>query len=951
MAQTSEFLIRITSDLKGAKEAALALKSTGVAVTEVSAAQDKAGKSSVTLTQNLIRLIQRAALTIPIWLALRGAILGVFRTIGAGLEDLRELEQAFLRLKNIFRDLPGGLEESFSGIRTIINDLSVETGQSVKSLSDSLVSFAQTGLTLQESIAGLNAASRLTVALQGDQKEITDALALAYRLLGSTINQTLPVQQQFELLAGQILVLDQKNAFTINELSEGLKKFAGTARNLNLTLGESVAFLAALNSAGLKGGEAGNLLKTTFTLFVNNLEEVRKQLNLLLPESASVEEKILLVLARIKELVDAGREEEAINSISRIFGGARSLRVVASLVSVFDLLQDNLKKVGNETENLKEAFEALRAPGEEAGQTLNKQLERTARLRRQIGQEFLLGLAGTRDLSEAQKFYNDLLEQAVNLARDLASSLSLGTTSLSQTFRLRGENRQSPFGRASDNQLRDLSTRAFRGELNVTEIQNLIKVIQNLRDEAKLLGTDFSVGGLDTDRVLQSLQAQQSALNKQRQSLGDLTEEERKAATEKLASELEVSNAISDQVRLIQQKLQLSQLEAQGVDNIAIAQADLVLTVQRLVKEHRGFEVTSNENVVATNKVLGLLSQQELKVRDVAEAIGLSAAEYDKVLEVVNKVAAIEQERLKRIQEFSEGVKGAFTNVLVDAFEGDSDALKNFSESLRRTIFTTLSETVVNSLFTSFLGQFTSAIGGALVGTAPIIQTAHLTGVTSAVPLIIQAHQTGIALGTLQSQGLKVAGTAAQAGAGAAGASAGAAAGSAGGIAAFLANPIVGAAILALAITASVVASRRAEKKSLEAQGIQITSPSFSERIFRGDDVVITTASALIGRDRDAAQHIGKDGRRTQFTSFLGPLGLGFNALTFKSSATLTKVEEFRLSSKIDVTNKELQVVNRNLVALRSSMETLLRPNSEFFAEKGGSILESQFSISSRRGT
>ena len=60
------------------------------------------------------------------------------------------------------------------------------------------------------------------------------------------------------------------------------------------------------------------------------------------------------------------------------------------------------------------------------------------------------------------------------------------------------------------------------------------------------------------------------------------------------------------------------------------------------------------------------------------------------------------------------------------------------------------------------------------------------------------------------------------------------------------------------------------------------------------------------------------------------------------------KTSEAQVSSKIDVTNKNLEIINRNLMALRTDIRSYILPNSAYFSEKRN--IEDEFSIMSRRG-
>jgi hypothetical protein len=59
-----------------------------------------------------------------------------------------------------------------------------------------------------------------------------------------------------------------------------------------------------------------------------------------------------------------------------------------------------------------------------------------------------------------------------------------------------------------------------------------------------------------------------------------------------------------------------------------------------------------------------------------------------------------------------------------------------------------------------------------------------------------------------------------------------------------------------------------------------------------------------------------------------------------------TKTSETKISSRIDVTNKNLDLINRNLIALRTDIRQYILPNSAYFSSK--TSLDEEFSISSR---
>ena len=68
-----------------------------------------------------------------------------------------------------------------------------------------------------------------------------------------------------------------------------------------------------------------------------------------------------------------------------------------------------------------------------------------------------------------------------------------------------------------------------------------------------------------------------------------------------------------------------------------------------------------------------------------------------------------------------------------------------------------------------------------------------------------------------------------------------------------------------------------------------------------------------------------------------------------KSKTEVTESQRtLQITSRINVTNKKLDIVNRNLVELKNTMETYLLPGSAYFAEKRN--IEDQYSLHARRG-
>jgi hypothetical protein len=91
--------------------------------------------------------------------------------------------------------------------------------------------------------------------------------------------------------------------------------------------------------------------------------------------------------------------------------------------------------------------------------------------------------------------------------------------------------------------------------------------------------------------------------------------------------------------------------------------------------------------------------------------------------------------------------------------------------------------------------------------------------------------------------------------------------------------------------------------------------------------------------------------------ALLGPIGMVLGAVLIiasmfmkgaKSTQSQSQTSETKVGSKIDVSNKRLELINRNLLALRNTMETFALSSSAYLSEKNGTI-DGNFALAGKR--
>ncbi|MEK6878150.1 MAG: phage tail tape measure protein, partial [Nanoarchaeota archaeon] len=129
---------------------------------------EKGGKVFSNLADNVKQLAGRALLTIPIWIALRASITGVFQGISGGVKDLVAFDLALQKIRNNLQGTPEQVASDFKKIRNSITQASKESGISTEELAAAVKQFATIGFNANESLQGGLAASKLSIALFGD---------------------------------------------------------------------------------------------------------------------------------------------------------------------------------------------------------------------------------------------------------------------------------------------------------------------------------------------------------------------------------------------------------------------------------------------------------------------------------------------------------------------------------------------------------------------------------------------------------------------------------------------------------------------------------------------------------------------------------------------------------------------------------------------------------------
>jgi TP901 family phage tail tape measure protein len=363
---------------------------------------EKGNKVFTNLTDNVKQLAGRALLTIPIWIALRGAIMGVFQGIQGGIKDLIEFDLALQKIRNNLQGTPQQVSADFKKMRAVITETSKATGISAVDIAGAVKQFATLGFSAKESLEGAQGATKLSIALFGDASETAGAFARALNIMIDRSQGAKSAADQMNEAFALTSQLEETNNFEIRNVTEALDKFAGTAAGVGLTMNQTLQILAALGTAGRQGSEGATLLSTAFNTLLTNIPKLSQNLGIVVGAGDATFDTFQKIINKVTELSNTpGGQSAAIAAISDVFGGARGIKIVQSLIAVKDILDKNIATIPS--------FTALQEKAQRTMETESKQVQVLGNNLTEIGKSFIRAVLGSDDMTKALIKLNDIV--------------------------------------------------------------------------------------------------------------------------------------------------------------------------------------------------------------------------------------------------------------------------------------------------------------------------------------------------------------------------------------------------------------------------------------------------------------------------------------------------------------------------------------------------------------
>uniref|UniRef100_A0A6H1ZKL3 Putative tail protein n=2 Tax=viral metagenome TaxID=1070528 RepID=A0A6H1ZKL3_9ZZZZ len=196
-----------------------------------------------------------------VWfLQLRGAW-ALYRGWGTATKDLADFHEQLARALRTARPVLMSVAETAKEYADTMRMGVERYGVEWEKTGEVLYQLGSAGLSAEESLAAFNSTLALTVALEGDARETTKAVASIYNVFGKEIKKGASLGEKFDHINNVIAKTWRTHQMELNEYVDALKMSAAMAKIAGISFERLSAIIGVAHNHMIKAGRAGRALQ------------------------------------------------------------------------------------------------------------------------------------------------------------------------------------------------------------------------------------------------------------------------------------------------------------------------------------------------------------------------------------------------------------------------------------------------------------------------------------------------------------------------------------------------------------------------------------------------------------------------------------------------------------------------------------------------------------------
>jgi TP901 family phage tail tape measure protein len=256
---SKNYIISVTALLKGDKVVISGLQQIEGATKKFTKTVDVAKTGTQSFDDIIRKVVARALLVAPIWLALRSAMMIALQTIQGMIQANIDLEEGMARIQTVMQGTESEISAQMVGIKRTIIDTSLTTKVSIKDLAEAFYFLKTSALSSEEAMAGFQPLVNILTGTNVKAMEASRGLAGMYNTAGKSLGDNLTVTEKMIKIADVLTYTYAKQDVEMGELIAGYGKVAPYLVGLDDSFTDIVTTIGFLNTHLLRGARAGTL--------------------------------------------------------------------------------------------------------------------------------------------------------------------------------------------------------------------------------------------------------------------------------------------------------------------------------------------------------------------------------------------------------------------------------------------------------------------------------------------------------------------------------------------------------------------------------------------------------------------------------------------------------------------------------------------------------------------
>jgi len=587
-----------------------------------------AGKQTKTLGENFAFISKRALLTIPVWIALRTAIMGIIRVIGNAITAQLDLEEGLARLRTVTLGTASEIESGMEKSRKAIINMAAQTDRSFSDLAEAMYFLRTANLNTEESLAAFPHAMNVIVATGADVKNVIRAMAGTWNTMKHTLEDATSASEGFQEIADMLTYTFATQDVEMKELTQSFSQFAPFSRGLGESFTEMVTTLGFLNTQMLRAGRTGRLTGRALLQLTQNSDKLAEIFGITFDPDAPI--KFLDVIQQISNTMGeneriTGRQADALREVFQM----RGMVAVSLLIGKMDELNEAIAMAEKYGDNFAEKLKEIRM------ETVRAQWKRFNNILASVTNEFIHQVSAGESVATIMADINDGLDNSIDSAGEAGKAFRRMLVTLDEFDKMIIEDREWALGPQLGDRADGIAAIFEHIKARIFPHLTLKKIFsdENVISVSRKIGSIVGLTQLwdkNQERVNKRMKEQNIELKKQK---------EEKEKILGIATNLEVTEENRMAIQGLEEKTletHLSLLESKGATNLEIAKAQEDY-VKNLAKEGR---IADNGIAQATARHDVLKAQyemqKELKENILSDQINLLKAQGHTELEILD---------------------------------------------------------------------------------------------------------------------------------------------------------------------------------------------------------------------------------------------------------------------------------------------------------------------------